>query len=770
MNICAIEMKWLVVCLLAFNGTSAKDYYSVSGFIKDRFSGEPLALANIFSANTKKGTISNTFGYYSLVVESDSIELEFSYIGYKKKHIKFFIDRNLRIDVELEVDILNEVTIISTDDNSAQLNFGVNKLNSQIISKTATLLGETDVIKSLQLFPGVQGGNEGFASLNVRGGSSDQNLLLLDGIPIYNSNHLFGFLSTFNPEIVKDVLFVKGGIPARYGERLSSVVDITTKEGNTKELKGSFSLSPITNQLSLEGPVIKRKSSFLVATRRTWLDAIVNLASPENPIKYNFGDFNLKYNHSLGTKNKIYAGINTSRDKFFSDKNIDNSLYYFKWGSSAYYLRWNKIFTSKLFGSFFIFASTFKFSQSFKSEEQGLVQSRTFKSVINDNSLNLNFDYYPTSSHTLKFGSQISLLKFQPEIVETIGFKIDDNSFPASRKYRGVNVNIYIEDEMKLNESLVVNLGGRQSIYCFKDKSFSLFQPRINVTQMLSSSFSINASFTRMSQYLHLLTNTSLSYPVDLWVPSTPTTKPEVGNQYTAAVKKRLGGRKIDISVEGYYKTMNNLLEYKDGANYLFGSQNNWEEKINYGSGTSYGIELFIEQSMERFSGWLSYTISKTERLFDQINNGDPFPFKFDRRHNLSLFTNYNFTKTHSLSAVFVLTSGSRITLPEGKYQAIGPPFYENTRRYKSGDYEGDFNSNPIISERNNYQLPLYHRLDLNYQASKLTKRNNMRIWIFSIYNVYNRKNPFVLYEQAGKIKNFTLFPIIPSIGYKLQF
>jgi Outer membrane receptor for ferrienterochelin and colicins len=762
-------MKWLFVFVLAINVTWAKEYFTINGFVTDQASGEPLALANVISIKTKVGTNTNTFGYYSLIVEADSIDLEFSYIGYQSKSIKVFVDRNIRLDIGLVVQALDEVTIFANDDNSASI-IGTNKLNNQLISKTATLLAESDVIKSLQLFPGVQGGNEGFATLSVRGGSHDQNLLLLDGIPIYNASHLFGFLSTFNPDIVKDVLFIKGDIPARYGERLSSVVDISTKEGNAKKLKGSFSLSPITNQLSLEGPVIKQKSSFIVSTRRTWLDAIINLVSPDNPIKYNFGDFNVKYNHNIDAKNKLYAGLNTSQDKFFSDMNIANSSYHFRWGSSAYYLRWNKIFNTRLFGSFFIYASDFKFSQSFTSKEHGRVQRRTFKSAINDNSLNLNFDYSAASRHYLRFGAQVSYLTFRPDIVEAIGFDVNENSFAPGRQYNGANVNIYVEDEVKLSESLTVNLGGRQSLYYMENKSFAFFQPRISATQLLFSSLSMKASFTRMSQYLHLLTNTSISFPVDLWVPSTSTTKPEVGTQYSLGIQKRISVCKLDISLDGYYKTMNNLIEYKDGASYLFGSQNDWEEKINYGKGTSYGIELFIERSMERLSGWLSYTLSRSERLFEEINNGKPFPYKFDRRHNLSLFTSYNITKNQSLSAVFVLTSGSRITLPEGKYQTFRPPFYENTTRYKGGGHEDDFSSNQIISERNNYQLPLYHRLDLNYQTTKVTKRKNRRTWIFSIYNVYNRKNPFVLSENMGRIKNFTLFPFIPSVGYKLQF
>lgn len=763
-------MRCFVILLFLSNVTIAQEYYTVSGFIKDQLSGEPLALANIVSTHAKKATSTNSFGYYSLIVERDSIDLTFSYTGYKRKHVKIFVDRNVRLDVELVVEVLNEVTIISNRDSSVLSTFGLNKLNGQQIARTTMLLGEADVIKSLQLFPGVQGGYEGFSSLNVRGGSNDQNLLLLDGVPIYNGNHFFGFLSTFNPDIVKDVSFIKGGIPARYGERLSSVVDVLTKDGNTKELKSSISLSPVTIQLSLEGPIVKNKSSFIVSTRRTWLDALVNLASPENPVKYNFGDFNLKYNHNIGVKNKIYAGINTSGDKFFSNRSLDNSSYYFRWGSVNYYLRWNRVFSSKLFGSFFLYASDYNFSHNYKSEEQGVVQRRTFKSAINDYSLNFNFDYRATSSQNLKFGAQASLLKFEPEIVESIGVDRDENSFPASRTYRGVNVNFYLEDEIKFNERLVVHLGARQSLYFFKDKSFSFFQPRINITQMISSSISVNASFTRMSQYLHLLTNTSLSFPVDLWVPSTSTTKPELGNLYTVGVQKRIGGRTLYLSLEGYYKTMTNLLEYKDGASYLFGSQNNWEEKINYGKGTSYGVELFIEHSIEHFSGWLSYTLSKTERTFEEINNGHAFPFKFDRRHNLSLFASYNITKNRSISAIFVLTSGSRITLPEAKYQGVQPPFYENIGDYKTGIHDEDFSTNSQISERNNYQLPLYHRLDLNYHTSKITKRNNIRTWTFAIYNVYNRKNPFVLYEEAGKIKNFTLFPIIPSIGYKLQF
>ena len=763
----------LIIALLTV-GRSLAQHYTLSGYVSDIESGEKIVGASISVAALKVGAITNEYGYYTITLDADSLSIDFITMGYERRSIKILIKKNTRLDVELKFsNVLQEVTVTPDDemDIVSSTQMSTHRISGQVIRKTTMLLGESDVLKTLQLLPGVKGGNEGFAGIYVRGGTPDQNLILLDGAPVYNVNHLFGFLSTFNSDPIKDVVLYKGGIPARYGNRLSSVLDISLRDGNAKVTQGTFSISPIAGRLTVEGPVKKNVSSYIISLRRAWLDAFSTILFTDNQkTAYSFYDFNFKYNHSINRNNKITFGIYTGRDRFYSKFKSGNetSSYAFHWGNAAYTLRWNTIISPNLFATFLAYQSNYNFTQESKTMSNLSGQYRAVKSKIIDRSAQIDFDYDISSKSKIRFGSKLSFLGFSPEILQIADANVD-TVINKNFQEQSLNSEFYIEEDAKLTSKLFLNAGIREAIYFTKNKNYSIVQPRFSVTYLLNVRTSIKASFNKMGQFLHLLTNSSLGFPTDLWVPSTDKTAPEKSIQYALGMSHKIPDKNLEASVEVYYKTMSNLLEYKDGANYLFGSKK-WEDKVIYGSGSSYGAEFFINKKKGIITGWIGYTLAYTDRKFMEINDGQRFPFKYDRRHDLSVYANYNLNSRKSFSMVFVLASGNLATIPVNSYQGVLPPNYNLTPRYQSGAYTNDFVNQELVGNRNNYRLPLYHRLDVNYQTSKTTKRNNTRTWIFSIYNVYGRLNPFFLYESEGHLKKLALFPIIPSISYKLDF
>ncbi len=764
---------WLVLILLTLSSSLAQQY-TLSGYVSDSDSGEKIVGANISISSLKKGTITNEYGYYTINLPIDSIVVEFITLGYEKEFARIALTKNTRLDIELKFsNILQELTVTPDDENDivSSTQMSVHRIPAQVIRKSTMLLGESDALKTLQLLPGVKSGNEGFAGIYIRGGTPDQNLILLDGAPVYNVNHLFGFLSTFNTDAVKDVVLYKGGVPARYGNRLSSVLDISLKEGNAKTTQGTFSVSPLAGRYTLEGPVKKNVSSYIISIRRAWLDAFSAVLFPgDQKTAYSFYDFNFKYNHTINAGNKITFGVYTGRDKFYSrfKSGSEKSEYSFRWGNAAYLVRWNKIFNPRVFGTFLGYQSNYNFIQESKTISDLIRQYRGVKSKITDRSIQADFEYDGGSKSKIRFGSKLSFLGFAPEVQQITGSNID-TVLNKEFQEKSLNFELYIEQDLKLNPNLFLNVGLREAVYAVQKKNYSILQPRVSLTYLLSKATSMKASFNRMGQFLHLLTNSSIGFPTDLWVPSTNKTAPETSVQYALGLSHRMTDRNLEASVEVYYKTMSNLLEYRDGANYLFGSKN-WEDKVIYGEGSSYGAEFFVNKKKGIVTGWVGYTLSYTDRKFAEINEGKKFPFKYDRRHDISVYANYNIRPQKSFSMVFVLASGNLATIPVNSYQGLLPPNYSLTPRFQSGSYLNDFVNQELVIERNNYRLPLYHRLDLNYQTSKTTKRNNTRTWIFSIYNVYSRLNPFFLYQSEGRLKKLTLFPITPSVSYKLDF
>ena len=765
----------LVTVSLSF-GTFAQVKYTVSGYVSDLLTGEKLISANVFIPSLKKGTVTSQHGHYSFSLTSDSLHMVFSMVGYERKTIKILLDRDIRLDVSLQFNsVLQEVTVTAPEDydivESTQM--GVNKISAQTIERSTVLLGEADVLKTIQLLPGVKTGNEGFAGVYIRGGTPDQNLILLDGVPVYNVNHLFGFLSTMNTDAVRDVTLIKGGIPARYGGRISSVIDISLKEGNTKNSHGSISVSPLAGRVLLEGPVVKGKSSYLISGRRSWIDLPMRLLSPSEVLAYAFSDFNFKYNHAINPNNKILISIYASRDKFLSKYaatgSNEKAEYSFRWGNATFSARWNKAFKRNLFSSLLLYQGKYNFSQGFKSKQSnGISEHRYVKSNVIDRSIQVDNDW-SSSIGDIKFGAKVSFLSFLPEVIDYVGTNLPEAP-PPTFSQNSFQAEVYIEDDIHINTNLLVNLGFRNSILESEGKINNIPQPRISGAYLFNKKTSVKISYTHAAQFLHLLTNPSLKFPTDLWVPSTKRVSPERSSQWAASFNKKLKNN-FELSIEGYYKTMKNLVEYKDGANYLFGISRNWEDKITIGKGESYGLEFLLNKKKGFLTGWVAYTLSYANRIFPDINEGKKFPFKYDRRHDVSVFSSFNISKSRSFSAIFTLATGNHVTMPVAKYSGVLPLNYQFTERYQSGGFSNDFVNQQLVINRNNYQLPIFHRLDINYQTSKKTKRDNIRTWTFSVFNLYNRKNIFYLYQTAdGRLKKLTLFPVMPSVSYKLDF
>lgn len=764
-------MKLLGTILFGLLSLPAMAQSTVSGYVSDAESGEKLIGATVYLPKLRRGVATNAYGFYSLSVPpTDTLVLLVSYVGYAAARDTLSVQQNLRRDVALTANtLLDEVEVVATEDEAAHVRpLSVHRIPIQTVHTAPVLGGESDLLKTLQLLPGVKFGNEGSAGLYVRGGSPDQNLILLDGVPVYNVSHLFGFLSVFNSDAIHSMELIKGGIPARYGGRLSSVLNINMKEGNLKQRQGVFAISPIAGRFTYEGPIKKDTSSFIISGRRTWLDAIaaVALLAEDRTLGYNFYDLNAKYNHRLNARNRVYVSFYTGRDRFFDtfSDGTDRSTFNFRWGNLTAVARWNRIISPKLFMNTSLSYSSYNFFQEYRVKQEGTDFFSQTRSRIQDGTLRTDFDYALAPSHALRFGAQITRQRFRPDVVQLVNASAD-TTFNNQEFIDAVNAEVYVEDDITLSRKVSVNVGLRVSAFWVNDRTYANLQPRLAGQYRLTATQSITASYTNMVQYLHLLTNSSLGLPTDLWVSSTENIAPQRAEQVALGFTQWLRNGAYQVSVESYYKRMRNLIAYREGANYLFQNGENWENKIVSGDGDAYGVELLIDKKRGKLTGWLGYTLSYANRWFDEIDKGRTFPFRYDRRHDVSLMMQYKLPKDRILSFTFVYATGNAITLPTARYQGVRPPSWEYA------DFDKDaFDDRVLLGDRNNYRMPAYHRLDVSYQRRKETKRLNHRTWIFSLYNAYSRLNPYFLYESNGKLKQYSLFPIIPSVTFRLEF
>ncbi|RDB05457.1 TonB-dependent receptor [Runella aurantiaca] len=761
----------LVAVFLVFSGDLYAQKITISGTVKDKLSGEKLNGIKIYVGNNFVET--NKFGYYNLLVPTQKAMVTFFSENYKSLNINVQNDTILNIELEKLNFDLEEVVIKAEKDSYAdrQGNFS---LPIEWIKKRPTILGEADIMKAIQFLPGIQAGTEGTSGIYVRGGSPDQTMILVDGVPVYNVYHFFGFFSVFNPDAVSAVKIYKNDLPARYGGRLSSVIDLTMREGNNKERKSSFSVSPISGKFSLEGPIKKGKASYIITGRKTWLDLITTslqrATSNGSFLAYSFYDLNAKVNYELTKKDHLYISLYTGRDLFKNqDKigNLESNKYQFDWGNHTVIGRWNRIISQKLFKNTTL--SYTKYSYNIENEIKSRRESfySKIRSDIRDWAIKTDFEYLPSVNHTTRFGFSFTNHRFAPEILQVK----EEGTTPTVQGRENPPVDVqdlqsYIEQTFQINAHLNFNGGLHYNALWVNNKFYHSLQPRINVNYDFSKSWGIRAAFFNTYQYLHLLTNSSLGLPTDLWVPITDKIPPQSANQLSVGISKKWGS--WVLSADLYYKKMNNQLEYGEGTSFLNDLSGRWFDKVVIGTGESKGIEFFLQKTRGKMTGFVSYTLSKTTRTFQALNEGVSFPYKYDRTHNLSLNTSYNFNKRRELSFVFSLMSGSLLSLPTSRFSGIQPSLYGTNLSIQAA-YLNYFNQLGELPNRNNFRLPLYHRLDFNYRASKPKKRGE-RTWIFSVYNAYNRQNAFFIYPENGKLKQFSLFPIVPSLGYERRF
>ncbi len=773
--------------------------FTISGYVTDAISFETLIGSNIMENNLKQGTSTNPYGYYSITLPEGQTSIRFSYLGYTTELRTFFLQQDTLLNIRMkDANLLNEVVIVSDKAESGNLatQMGAIEIPITQIKKTPSILGEADVMKAIQMMPGVQAGVDGSAGLYIRGGGPDQNLILLDGVPVYNVDHMFGFFSVFTPEAVKKVTLFKSSFPARFGGRLSSVVDVRTNDGDMEKYHGTFSIGLLTSKINLEGPIIKGKTSFNISVRRSYLDLIAKPFMPDDEkYSYYFYDINAKINHKFSDRSRLFLSVYNGKDHFSS--NFDDTTNFkdgnnMNWGNTIISARWNYIFNNRLFSNTTIAFNNYQMDintythNQYPNNQNILINrySANYSSGISDWNYQIDFDYNPTPIHHIKFGTGYLYHRFRPEVMtskitdqtnETVQRDTIYNSISNSQ-IEGHEVSAYAEDNLQINSHLRINYGLHLSLFHVQKQNYFSLQPRLSVRYQLNKSIACKAAYTQMSQYVHLLSSTPISMPTDLWLPVTQNIKPMRSNQYS------LGGYYTGIqgwefSVESYYKDMRNVLEYKDGVSFL-GSSSGWENKVEMGKGRSTGIEFMVQKTTGKTTGWLSYTLSKSDRKFAKggINNGERFPYKYDRRHNINLTINHQFSERIDIGASWVFYTGGTTTIPEEKTSVIYPGNGSHNSAFSNYFPDGlpNIGEASYIENRNNYRLPSSHRLNIGINFNKKTN-HGIRIWYISLYNVYNAMNPTFVYRsknnaQHAIIKKYTILPLIPSFTYTYKF
>ena len=758
---------------------------TLSGYITDAETGESLINANIYLDDHSAGTSTNLYGFYSLTVNSETVQVTFSYVGYEPQRKEIDMSEDFKLDVPMSA--INElaaaeITSDATEEIQERTQMSSVEISMAKVKSLPVFMGEKDILKTLQLLPGVQSGTEGSSGFYVRGGGADQNLILLDGVPVYNASHLFGFFSVFNPDAIRNVTLIKGGFPARYGGRLSSVLDIRMKEGNIKKFSGEGSIGLISSKLTFEGPVANKKGSFLISGRRTYIDALTRpiiraQSEGESTGGYFFHDFNGKFNYSLNESNRIFLSGYFGKDQAFArfDDGVlinpdEKEIVKLEWGNTIGAARWNHEISNQLFLNTTFTFSKYEFVTGIESESDTENFLFEYSSGIQDFGLKADLDYIPNPDHYVKLGAGSIYHTFTPGVNKfelTSGSETPiDTTFGSSIVNAG-EFYAYLEDDWKINDKLKANVGLHGSGFAVNGKTYFNVQPRIAARYLVNDKISVKGAFSSMAQYLHLLTNAGIGLPTDLWVPVTDTIRPQFSNQIALGIATTLKND-MEFSVEGYYKTMKNLIEYKDGASF-FANSEDWQSKVEMGRGWSYGAEVLLEKKQGKFTGWIGYTLSWTERQFDQLNFGEKFPYRYDRRHDIGIALTYQVNEGFDMGFVYVYGTGNAVTLPTSTSFATSTGAAELDRPISN--YFGQVDN---VTSRNGYRTPAYHRLDFGVNLHKKMKRYE-RTWSFGVYNLYNRQNPFFLYfdqvdEDTDGLFQVSLFPIIPSFNWSFKF
>jgi outer membrane receptor for ferrienterochelin and colicin len=738
---------------------------NIMGYIQEQISGERLIGAYVYIPTLKIGTSTNAYGYFSLTLNKvDSFEVVVSYLGYKSFAQRMYPKtENYVVELVPESEELATVEVTSKQKFTEVTQMSTAQFDAKFTERTPAFFGEPDVLRTVQTLPGVQGGLEATTGMFVRGGGADQNLLLLDGVPVYNASHLFGVFSVFNSAAIKNINLIKGGFPARYGGRLSSVINIDMKEGNLQEYHVNGSVGIISSRLTVEGPILKEKMSFMFSGRRTYLDllaaGIQQIATGETSFNYYFSDVNAKMNYIINPKNRLYASFYTGDDVLSVGGSLvgtNEDQIRTGWGNNTFALRWNHLFNEHLFSNFTSTYSTYKFSAETRiSDVLSEGSDFDYESSIADVGFKYDFEYQKFTKHKIRFGTNYTHHLSTPStIVETEELNVNN-----ARAIDANDLYFYVEDEWSVTKRLKINAGLNQALFAVQNSVYSYLQPRASARYLLANDWSIKASYASMAQFIHLLTNEGAGLPTDLWVTSTDRIAPQLSQQIAIGVFNQFNKGTWEASVEGYYKEMSNLITYKDGASFI--GVADWQDAIETnGHGWAYGAEFFLKKLEGSTTGWVSYTLSKSERQFENLNGGARFPFKFDRRHNFNLVLNHQFSNRFDIGLNWVFATGQAFSLPTNTYFLLNP-VTQQPELYV--DY----------SERNRFRYPNYHRLDLSMNFRKKTSWGQ-RTWSISVYNVYNRQNPF--YVGISIINNevvaeqTSLFPILPSISYAFEF
>ncbi len=792
-----IKRLWIFLLCLVQVPVLAQPKYTISGYIKDAANGEALIGVSIYVKSLGTGVTTNVYGFYSITLAAGNYGMDVSYIGFATQSKSIALNENTRLDIELigEGKQLEEVVINATKEEEGvkAMEMSTNRLDMKTIIKMPAFLGEADVIKSLQQLPGVSTVGEGASGFNVRGGSVGQNLILLDEASVYNSSHLLGFFSVFNPDAVKDTKLYKGAIPAQFGGRISSLLDVRMKEGNNKNYEVNGGVGTIFSRAAVEGPLFKGNGSFIVAGRRSYADI---LARPFVDVlqeggALNFYDFTGKANYNINSRNRIFVSGYTGRDKFFFDKSQG-----FSWGNNTGTIRWNKIFNDRLFANFSGIFSQYDYSLQFGENDR---DNFSWKSSIRNLTFKPTFSYFADTNNEISFGAEVNYYSFEPaNAYGTSNGNRIDISLPEKYNLESA---LYLGNSQHLSSKISIEYGLRYSYfagygpgteYTYNDtipgrrrtpiaeetipkgettSTYHNFEPRFSFKAELNEGSSVKASYTRMAQYLHLISNTTASNPLDVWTPTSNNIKPELADQWVLGYFKDFGrDRKFEFSVEAYYRKTQNQIDYIDGADLLINQY--IEGDLLTGVGRAYGMEFYLQKKVGKFTGWVAYTLARTELKVDGINRNEWYAARFDQTHNVKLTGFYDINTRWSVSTNFTFVSGTPSTFPTSRYMVQGMLIPYNA-----------------LNSRNNVRLPAYHRLDLSFRLEgKTVKRNgnarkNSDYWVFGVYNLYARKNPFSIYFTQGKERVAQGAPInsearqlsiigtvIPSVSYNFKF
>ncbi|MBN2777108.1 MAG: TonB-dependent receptor plug domain-containing protein [Bacteroidales bacterium] len=761
--------------------------YTINGYVSDALTGEKLVNATVF-INYKNAVSTNEYGYYSLIIKEislDSVKLFASLIGYEKREKNIDLRTTQSVNFQLQSNTnIDSIVVTGQIPITQNTDIGTVSIPVNQLKLMPTIGSESDVFKSLQLMPGVQAGSEGKSNLFVRGGSPDENLILLDEVPLYYVSHLGGFLSVFNTDALSSVKMHKGGFPARYGSRLSSVVDIRMKEGDMNNYHGDFAIGLLNTKVLFEGPIIKNKASFIFSVRFLPINLILKpfsfLTNNGQMIGYNFHDVNAKVNYKVNDNNQIFFSFYTGDDNLSVDLPkiyaTDQKVHYDqKWGNKLVAFRWNHIFTQKLF--LHTTASFTQFRYLNKLIVNNFDDASFFKydffTGIRDYSVKTTIDYNVSKNYKLKIGVNSIYHNFSPGLTYfkiTNSDTVQTDTTTGLAKFSGFENIFFIENNISIGDFFAANIGLHFSHYYLGKATFTSYEPRIVLNFILHKNFSVKTSYSEMEQYVHLLTNNTISLTPDVWVPSDKNIKPSRSKQYSFGFFKYFPQKSIELSIVSYYKISNNLISYKEGAVFI-GNAENWHNKIETGgNGTAYGLEFLLQKKQGRTTGWISYTYAISLRQFENINFGEPYSFKYDRTHDFSIVLSHKINDKITFSGDWVYGSGYPFTMPIGTYNIID----DGTMMNEVVDFEQNQNIF-IYADRNSYRMRAYHRLDFAANFTKKVKRG-LRTWTVSVYNLYNRQNPYLYYTKYNKndkkihLYQQSLFPIIPSISYSLKF